>query len=125
MNVETLNQVATKPQTAQADSAQAQSGKAAKQVEAAAQASVVQKAQAAAPAPTFDAIKASAAQIDSYLKSVGRNLDIHVDRDTGKTIVTVRDSETGDVIRQIPNEETLRLARSLGESGAAILDLTV
>jgi len=83
-----------------------------------------------APAPqqttqaTVDAIRAAAKQIDSFLKSVGRSLDIRVDDATGRMVVTVRDANSGDVIRQIPSEEALKLARSLGESSAAILDLT-
>jgi flagellar protein FlaG len=125
MNVETVRQLAIVPHAA-ADTAQAQSGKVAQQPQVAAPAPASEPAvHQPVAAPTFDAVKAAAKQIDSYLKSVGRNLDIHVDRDTGRTIVQVRDAETGDVIRQIPNEETLRLARSLGESGAAIVDLTV
>jgi flagellar protein FlaG len=83
-----------------------------------------QAAQQSERAATASSVKAAAQQIDSYLKSIGRNLDIHVDQDTGRTVVTVRDAATGDVIRQIPNEETLRLARSLGESAAALLDIT-
>ena len=83
-----------------------------------------------APAPqqtvqaTVDAIRAAAKQIDTFLKSVGRSLDIRVDDATGRMVVTVRDADSGDVIRQIPSEEALKLARSLGESSAAILDLT-
>jgi uncharacterized FlaG/YvyC family protein len=78
-------------------------------------------------APPPEQVKAAAEQIDSYLKSHGRSLDIHVDQDTGETVVTVRDANTGDVIRQIPNEETLQLAKSLGHgsSSPAILNLTV
>jgi flagellar protein FlaG len=77
------------------------------------------------PSPaTMDAIRAAAKQIDSFLKSIGRSLDIRVDDATGRTVVTVRDANSGDVIRQIPSEEALKLARSLGESSAAILDLT-
>ena len=118
MNVETSSQAVN----AAVDYAvQAQSGKTAAKAEAASQPAPVAKD--VAPPPSFDAVKASAAQIDSYLKSVGRNLNISVDKETGRTIVQVRDAETGDVIRQIPNEEVLRLARSLGEHGAAILDL--
>lgn len=71
------------------------------------------------------AVNSAARQIDSYLKSTGRQLDIRVDDSTGRTVVTVRDSLTGDVIRQIPSEEALRLARSLGESAAALIDQTV
>jgi flagellar protein FlaG len=118
MNVETSSQAVN---SAVDYAAQMQSGKSAAHAETVKQpAPVVRES---APPPSFDAVKASAAQIDSYLKSVGRNLNISVDKETGKTIVQVRDAETGDVIRQIPNEEVLRLARSLGENGAAILDL--
>jgi flagellar protein FlaG len=87
-------------------------------------------ASAVAPAPTpsashVDLVRAAAKQIDSYLKSTNRNLDIHVDHDTGKTVVVVRDSESGEVIRQIPDEEALRLAKSLGSGDtAAILSLS-
>ena len=71
------------------------------------------------------AVRAAAAQIDSYLKSIGREVEFRVDEDTGMTIVTVRETATGDVIRQIPNEEVLQLARSLKPSSAALLDLKV
>jgi flagellar protein FlaG len=96
-----------------------------------AEVAAVAKAPAPTPPPeprpspaTMDAIRAAAKQIDSFLKSIGRSLDIRVDDDTGRTVVTVRDANSGDVIRQIPSEEALKLARSLGESSAAILDLT-
>lgn len=94
-------------------------------------AEVVAAAPAAAPPPekpvvTAEKVRAAAEQIDSYLKSIGRNLDIRVDQDTGQTVVTVRDAATGDVIRQIPNEEALQLAKSLGASAPSpvILDQT-
>lgn len=75
--------------------------------------------------PTAEAIKAAAAQIDSYLKSTNRELDIRVDSETGRTIVSVRDKATGDLIRQIPGEEVLRMARTLKAGSAALVDLTV
>jgi flagellar protein FlaG len=75
--------------------------------------------------PAADSVKAAAQQIDTYLKSTGRNLNFRVDDATGQTVVTVRDATTGDVIRQIPSEEVLRLARSLGESSAALFDQSV
>ena len=71
------------------------------------------------------AVKAAAAQIDSYLRSVGREVEFRVDEDTGMTIVTVRETATGDVIRQIPNEEVLQLARSFSAGTGSLLDLTV
>lgn len=82
---------------------------------------VDQRARAQADA---DTVRAAAKQIDSFLKSAGRTLNIRVDDITGRMVVTVRDSSSGDVIRQIPSEEALKLAQSLGESSAALLDLT-
>jgi flagellar protein FlaG len=71
------------------------------------------------------AVRAAARQIDAYLKSVGRELEFHVDEETGTTVVTVRETATGDVIRQIPNEEVLQLARRLERGPGSLLDLTV
>jgi flagellar protein FlaG len=73
--------------------------------------------------PVQQALAAVAKQIESYLRSVGRSLEFQVDETTGETIVTVRDAESGEVIRQIPGEETLRLARSLGNQPNALVDL--
>jgi uncharacterized FlaG/YvyC family protein len=48
-----------------------------------------------------------------------------VDEDTHITVVTVRQASTGEIIRQIPNEEVLQLARNLGSGPNALLDLTI
>ena len=58
-------------------------------------------------APSLESV---AARIDQYLKSVSRTLEFRVDGPSGHTVVSVRDTETGDLIRQFPNEEVLRLA---------------
>jgi flagellar protein FlaG len=73
------------------------------------------------PPPTFDQVKAAAEQIQRYLESSGRSLNFRVDSDTGRVVISVRDAASGDLIRQIPSEEALQLARSLGESGASLL----
>jgi flagellar protein FlaG len=87
----------------------------------------VQSADKPAPqTPSVDmneAVRAAAKQIDSYLRSVGREVEFRVDEDTGMTVVTVRETATGDVIRQIPNEEMLQLARRFQQSSGALLDL--
>jgi flagellar protein FlaG len=36
-----------------------------------------------------------------------------VDKDTGKTVIKIVDSQTNQVIRQIPSEELLAIARNL------------
>ena len=60
-------------------------------------------------APVVD-IEAVARQLESFLKNVSRSLEFHVDESSGRMVCSVRDAETGDLIRQIPNEEVLRMA---------------
>src|ERR1043165_5969653 len=55
-------------------------------------------------------IEAVARQLESFLKNVSRSLEFHVDESSGRMVCSVRDAETGDLIRQIPNEEVLRMA---------------
>lgn len=55
-------------------------------------------------------IEAVARQLEGFLKRVSRSLEFHVDDASGRMVCSVRDAETGDLIRQIPNEEVLRLA---------------
>jgi flagellar protein FlaG len=59
---------------------------------------------------TEQLIRRAADRIEAYLKSVSRALEFRVDADSGRTVVSVRDAETGDLIRQIPGDEVLRLA---------------
>ena len=63
----------------------------------------------APPPPSVD-IEAVAKQLESFLKRVSREREFHVDGSSGRVVCSVRDSQTGDLIRQIPNEEVLRLA---------------
>ncbi|NLG77307.1 MAG: flagellar protein FlaG [Xanthomonadaceae bacterium] len=72
---------------------------------------------------THEQVKAAVEQIDSYLKASRRELQFQVDEESGRVIVRVRDATTGEVIRQIPGEEALRVARALQENGAVFLDV--
>jgi flagellar protein FlaG len=44
-----------------------------------------------------------------------RNLSFNVDQEAGRTVIKVLDSESGDVIRQIPSEELVELAKRMQE----------
>ncbi|GEA11648.1 flagellar protein FlaG [Alteromonas sp. KUL49] len=54
-------------------------------------------------------------EVESFLQTQNRNLTFSVDEETSKSVVTVKDSESGDVIRQIPSEEVLKLAERIQE----------
>jgi flagellar protein FlaG len=71
-----------------------------------------------------ETLRAVAAQIESYLRSSGRALNFSVDSSTGRMVIAVRDS-SGALIRQIPSEEALHLAATVGGSGGALLDESV
>ena len=74
---------------------------------------------------TRERVSAVVEQIDTYLKDSRRELQFQVDEESGQVIVRVRDAATGDVIRQIPGEEALRMARALQEKTPVLLDLIV
>lgn len=82
-------------------------------------------AKAAAQPTTSEAVKAAAQQIESYLKDSSRELEFHLDEGSGQMVVTVKDAATGDVIRQVPGEEVLRMARALKEGSALLADVLV
>lgn len=75
----------------------------------------------AAPAPTPERVEQAVQQIQSYLNDSQRQLQFQVDADSGRTIVRVVNPETKELIRQIPGEEMLKLARAMGASGGRII----
>jgi flagellar protein FlaG len=76
----------------------------------------------AAPAVTIPKIESVTRQIDSFLRSINKSLQFRVDQATGEMIVTIRDDETGEVIRQVPGEDALRIAQRIEDSLSAMLD---
>jgi flagellar protein FlaG len=60
-------------------------------------------------------LKQAVSKLNDYVQNVQRNLQFSIDKESGATVVKVIDSKSEKVIRQIPTEETLRLARSLVE----------
>jgi flagellar protein FlaG len=74
------------------------------------------------PAPASDAVQAAVEQAQSIVRRDGRSLDFQVDKVTGETVVTVRNTDSGEVVRQIPSEEALRLAQQLAENHNSLID---
>jgi len=56
------------------------------------------------------------AEINQFVQQIQRDLQFSVDDKTGRTVIKVLDSESKEVIRQIPEEELLDVARSLRET---------
>ncbi|WP_203300287.1 flagellar protein FlaG [Marinobacter sediminum] len=65
-------------------------------------------------------------QLNNYVQSVQRDLRFEIDKELGKTIVSVVDQETQKVIRQIPDDVALKLAENLQqEEPLTLFDLKV
>jgi flagellar protein FlaG len=60
-------------------------------------------------------LKVAVRKLNDYVQNVQRNLSFSVDKDSGQTVIKVYDVQTKEVIRQIPPDETLRLAAQLEE----------
>jgi uncharacterized FlaG/YvyC family protein len=67
---------------------------------------------------TVDEANASQAVVDlnDYVQRVGRDLHFSVDKESGKIIIKVLNSETKELIRQIPPAEALALAEILAQT---------
>ncbi|HVN41410.1 MAG TPA: flagellar protein FlaG [Steroidobacteraceae bacterium] len=78
-----------------------------------------------APSATVAEVEAAAARLNLHLALNERELRFRVARANGRTVVTLVNTATGEVVRQIPSEEVMVLAQWLGESGSARVMRTV
>ena len=67
------------------------------------------------------AVQQAARKLEQHMLGMGNALEFRVDKDTGTTVVTVRDKTSGDVIRQMPTEEALWLAQNLDKISSSLL----
>jgi flagellar protein FlaG len=54
-------------------------------------------------------------QMQNFVSSINKGLSFRVDQESGREIVTIYEADTGDVIRQIPEEEMLEVLRRLAK----------
>ncbi|HKJ95928.1 MAG TPA: flagellar protein FlaG [Gammaproteobacteria bacterium] len=60
-------------------------------------------------------VLAATEKVKDFVQIVRRNLEFSVDEQTGRTVITVVDADSGNVVRQIPPEDILAAARNLDE----------
>ncbi|MGW8462350.1 flagellar protein FlaG [Pseudomonas sp. CLCA07] len=65
-------------------------------------------------------LKAAVQEIEKFVQTVKRNLEFSIDEASGQVVVKVIASESGEVVRQIPNEEVLKLANSLNDASSLL-----
>jgi flagellar protein FlaG len=68
--------------------------------------------EAPASAQLADAVK----EINSRLQARSQNLEFSVDSENSRTIVKVIDQSTKEILRQIPSEEVLEIAKAIDQA---------
>jgi flagellar protein FlaG len=58
-------------------------------------------------------LKDSIHKLNESMRDGGRNLNFHIDDKVGGPVVLVKNADTGEVVRQIPNEVVVRIAHSI------------
>lgn len=54
-------------------------------------------------------------ELQAYVDGLARELSFHRDESIGRSIITVRDANTNQLVRQIPAEEVVEIARQIKE----------
>jgi len=62
-----------------------------------------------------DDLKQAVSTLNDFVQTIQRNLEFSVDKESGVMVVKVVDAKSEKVIRQIPSEEAIKLARSVAE----------
>jgi flagellar protein FlaG len=52
-------------------------------------------------------------KLNQTMRDGGRNLNFHMDESVGGPVVLVKNADTGEVVRQIPNEVVVRVAHNI------------
>ena len=71
--------------------------------------------------PTRDVVAKAAADLQNFVQSMGRNLSFSVDEATGYHVVRVVNPSTGELVRQLPSEELLKISRDFQRLNNALV----
>lgn len=64
-------------------------------------------------------------RVNEQLRQNGRALNFSIDKASNHTVITVKNSESGEVIRQIPDETLLRVAHTLEQLKGLLYHATI
>jgi len=123
--------VASRPQTPQGQAAQPQASSAMQRVVVAAsevnqQISQVREAQQ--PDPAFNPsemrqrLQEAVDRLNEQMQANGRDLAFGIDEQIDRSIITVKSTTSGEMVRQIPSDDVLRVARSIEDLKGVLYD---
>ena len=61
-------------------------------------------------------------RLNDQMRSNNRDLAFAIDRKVDRTVITVRSAQTGEVVRQIPDDAVLRVAHSIEDIKGMLLN---
>jgi flagellar protein FlaG len=67
-------------------------------------------------------LQEAVSMLNQQMTSTKRGLGFQIDEAVGGPVVTVRSAETGEVVRQIPNEVVVRIAHSIEKAKGLLLN---
>jgi len=73
------------------------------------------------PSETKEAVQ----EVNDILQNMQRNLSFSVDEQLGESVILVKDSESEEVIRQIPSEELVVLRKKMDDVVGILFDTKV
>ncbi len=73
----------------------------------------------------LEQLDSAVSNLNDFAQTLKRELQFTIDDKSGRTIITVTDPETEEIIRQIPPKEVLRIAESLEEHSGLLLSAQV
>ncbi|RJX34158.1 MAG: flagellar protein FlaG [Oxalobacter sp.] len=85
----------------------------------------VNAVQQASTPPSMEQLKQAVQEMNNAVQYHARGLQFSLDDESDRTIVKVIDSETREVIRQIPSEEVLAISKSLDQAIGSLLKKAV
>ena len=72
--------------------------------------------------PSQEVVAKTALQLESFVASMGRDLSFSVDSTTGYHVVRVTNPQTGEVVRQLPSAELLKIAETMQSTGSGLVN---
>ena len=73
------------------------------------------------PAPAREAVENAVGKLNENPQFTAQGLRFSIDEESGKTVVKIVDSETQEILRQIPSADALALAHSIDKMRGLLL----
>lgn len=80
-------------------------------------------APSASPAVRGEQLQDAVKTVNRFIEPAAGNLEFQIDAQSGRTVMKLVDKETGSVLRQMPSEEMLAIARALDRLSGLVIKL--